>query len=42
MYYEIRIEPRKHFPKSEIINRIEDAFDDVGLSAEGVEILDID
>ncbi len=42
MYFELRIEPKKDMSKEELVTRIEGAFRDVGLSAEGVEILNID
>lgn len=42
MYFEIRIEPKKDMSQEEVKSRIESAFKDVGLSAEGVEILNID
>lgn len=42
MFYELRIEPKKALGKEEVIRRIGAAFADVGLSEEGVEILNID
>jgi hypothetical protein len=42
MFYELRIEPRKVLSKEEVVKRIETAFEDVGLSEEGIEILSID
>jgi hypothetical protein len=42
MLYELRIELKKVLSKEEVVKRIEAAFEDVGLTAEGVEILKID
>jgi len=42
MYYELRIEPKTTMSREEITKRIENAFADVGLSAEGVEIFNVD
>ncbi len=42
MYYELRFEPKKDLSVDEVVSRIKNAFADVGLSAEGVEILNID
>lgn len=42
MFYEIRIEPKKNISKDEIKTRIEKSFADIGLSSEGVEIINID
>lgn len=47
MYYELRIEPKDSegnfsMCRDEVVKRIEKAFSEYGLSAEGVEILDVD
>lgn len=47
MYYELRIEPKDKdgnfsMDVEEVKRRIEQAFSEYGLSAEGVEILNID
>lgn len=42
MFYEIRIEPKKNLSDEDLKTRIKLAFTDIGLSAEGVEIINKD
>jgi hypothetical protein len=42
VYYDIRIEPKKTITTSEVKRRVSEAFNDVGLTEEGVQIINID